>query len=167
MINFSLIHWNKEFSKDFYIQSNDEELYKNMSDTFPKSYQECEEIVQYFSESKDEKAYVRAIQINNQIVGCIGAFFESDIYCRNAEIAYWIGKEFRGKGIMSEVIKYFTNEMFTDTEVIRIYARPFAYNIGSQKTLEKAGYLYEGTMKKSVFKRGEIFDAMLYATVRK
>ncbi|MBA4698028.1 MAG: GNAT family N-acetyltransferase [Ruminococcus sp.] len=73
-----------------------------MSNTFPRSYQECEEIVQYFSESNDEKEYVRAIQIDNQIAGCIGAFFESDIYCKNAEIAYWIGKDFRGKGVMPD-----------------------------------------------------------------
>lgn len=165
-MNFKLVRWNKSDSNDFYIQSNDDELYKNMSDTFPKSYQECEKTVQHFFVSNDETEYIRAIQINNQIAGCIGAFFESDIYCKNAEIAYWIGKDFRGKGIMTEVIKCFTNNMFADTEVIRIYARPFAYNKGSQKVLEKAGFSYEGTMKKSVFKQGKIFDAMLYAIVR-
>lgn len=167
MMTFELVRWNKNDSNDFYIQSNDEALYENMSDTFPKSFQECEKAVEYFSKSNDETEYIRAILINNQIAGCIGAFFESDIYCKNAELAYWIGKEFRGQGIMPEVIKFFTNRMFKDTEIIRIYARPFAYNKSSQKVLEKAGYSYEGTMKKSVFKHGIIFDAMLYATIRK
>ncbi|WP_425514611.1 GNAT family N-acetyltransferase [Enterococcus alishanensis] len=69
----------------------------------------------------------------------MGAFFDSDIYLNNAEIAYWLGKDYRNQGIMSKVIIDFIDELFLKTTVHRIYARPFAYNQASSKVLENAG----------------------------
>lgn len=165
-MEFKLVRWDENSYKEFFEQSNDKDLYENMSDTFPKSLIECKEMVKWFSNSEDKKEYVRAIQIDNQIAGCIGAFFDKDIYCKSAELAYWLGTEFCGKGIMTEVIKTFTDDLFVVTDVVRVFARPFKHNYASKRVLEKAGYLHEGTMRKSVYKNGRIFDADLYAIVR-
>ncbi len=39
-------------------------------------------------------------------------------------------------------------------------------NIGSRKALEKAGFVLEGIMKKSVYKNGRFSDYCMYALVR-
>lgn len=165
-MDFELIKWQEEHARDFYMQSNDEALYKNMSDGFPKTLAECEAAVKGFSESDESNSCLRAIQVDGQIAGCIGAFVDSDIYCKNAELAYWLGDEYRGQGIMAEVIKQFTADIFRRYDVVRIYARPFDYNGGSQKVLEKAGFVCEGTLRSSVFKNGRMHDAKLYSKVQ-
>ncbi len=47
----------------------------------------------------------------------------------------------------------------------RIYALPFAHNLASCRVLEKAGYVLEGTMRRSAIKDGRICDQKLYAFV--
>ena len=37
---------------------------------------------------------------------------------------------------------------------------------GSRKALEKAGFILEGIMKKSVYKDGTFYDSCLYALVK-
>ena len=50
--------------------------------------------------------------------------------------------------------------------MIRIYAEPFAYNIGSQRVLEKAGFQYEGTLRRNAVKNGKVLDMKMYALIR-
>jgi RimJ/RimL family protein N-acetyltransferase len=45
----------------------------------------------------------------------------------------------------------------------RVFAVPFARNAASQRVLEKAGYVREGTMRRSAIKDGELLDQELYA----
>jgi RimJ/RimL family protein N-acetyltransferase len=47
----------------------------------------------------------------------------------------------------------------------RIYALPFARNSASCRVLEKAGYVCEGRLRRSVIKEGEVLDQLLYAFV--
>lgn len=126
----------------------------------------CQGLVQIFASGEDETAYVRAIKIDGQIAGCIAAFFETDIYRKNAEIAYWIAREYRLRGIMTQVIRRLAATLFTEFDIHRIWARPFADNIGSRRVLEKAGFEYEGLLKESVYKNGEYIDSVLYALVK-
>lgn len=57
-------------------------------------------------------------------------------------------------------------EAFDSLNIIRIYAEPFAYNTGSRKVLEKAGFKLEGVMKNGVFKNGKIHDYCMYAMIK-
>jgi hypothetical protein len=49
--------------------------------------------------------------------------------------------------------------------ICRVYALPFAHNVASCRVLEKAGYLCEGRLRRSVIKNGEVLDQLLYAFV--
>jgi ribosomal-protein-alanine N-acetyltransferase len=161
-----LVKWKKEYGEPFYFQSNSVELYRNLSDSFPKTLEECRNIVEWFAGSSDEKECARAILLDGKIIGSIAVFFENDIYRKSAEIAYWIGKEYWGHGIITGVLKEFTQFVFSRYDIKRIYARPFAYNKGSQRALEKSGLLLEGILKRSVFKDGQIYDACMYAITK-
>jgi RimJ/RimL family protein N-acetyltransferase len=50
--------------------------------------------------------------------------------------------------------------------MFRIYARPFGYNIASQKALEKAGFTLEARLEKTFFKNGAYVDELIYAARR-
>jgi len=47
----------------------------------------------------------------------------------------------------------------------RVYATVFARNVASSRVLEKAGYVYEGRLRRSAIKEGEILDQLLYGYV--
>jgi len=87
----------------------------------------------------DEKVNIQTILLDSDIVGSI-AKFEMN---RNAEITYWIGKEFWGKGIASSALKKFLKVEKTRP----IYGRVAFDNIGSKKVLENCGFSKIGTEK--------------------
>ena len=113
-MKIELIKWEENHCNAFYKASSFQELYNNMSDTFPKTLDECQNIVTAFANSNDTTEFARAICVEGAVVGCIAAFFDKDLYCKNAEIAYWICKDFWGKGIMTEVIKRYTESLFSN-----------------------------------------------------
>ena len=55
---------------------------------------------------------------------------------------------------------------FAHTDLLRIYAAPFARNLSSCRVLEKAGFQLEGTLRQSAVKDGEVLDMKLYARLR-
>lgn len=158
--------WKENEYLDFYHASKDEELYAYMSDDFPKTEEKCKQIVRFFSESTDTSEYIRAIKVDGQLAGCIAAYFDTGLYCKNAELAYWITKELRGKGIMTQGIKQVAQQLFSEFSLHRIWARPFESNQGSCKTLEKAGFFMEGVLKENVYKNGIFVNSIIYAHVK-
>ena len=50
---------------------------------------------------------------------------------------YYIAEEYWGKGIMTDAVKQICEYVFKNSDILRIYAEPFAYNIGSCRVLEK------------------------------
>jgi RimJ/RimL family protein N-acetyltransferase len=48
----------------------------------------------------------------------------------------------------------------------RIFASAYANNPASLRVLEKAGFQFEGRMRRNVIKDGVILDSLLYAKIR-
>ena len=67
---------------------------------------------------------------------------------------------------MTEAVKMACNYVFENTDIIRIYAEPFAYNTASCRVLEKAGFVCEGILKRNAYKNGNIVDMKMYAIVK-
>ena len=111
-----------------------------MNDDFPKTLEQCKEIVSFFANSTDTTECVRAIKADERIIGCIAAFFKAEKDPKIAELAYWLSKEYRGQGIMPKVITAFTDMLFTDFSVHRVVAKPLEHNTASQKVLLKSGF---------------------------
>ena len=65
------------------------------------------------------------------------------IHWQIAELEYYVAEEYWGKGIMTEAVKQICEYVFDKSDIIRIYAEPFAYNIAScrvnslRKTIER------------------------------
>lgn len=108
----------------------------------------------------------RAIDLDGECIGVIGVFFGKLEYQYSAEIGYWIGEQFWGKGIATEALSKMTNDVFSDTEIIRLTAPVFSPNKASMRVLEKCGYNQEAVHCKAVFKHGEFFDEHIYVKFR-
>jgi ribosomal-protein-alanine N-acetyltransferase len=96
-------------------------------------------------------------------VGSIGVFVKDDVYRKSAEIGYWLGEPYWGRGIMTDAIRQMCRMAFERFDIVRIFAEPFAYNAGSMRALEKAGFTLEGVHRMSVFKNGQFYDSCTYA----
>ena len=72
----------------------------------------------------------------------------------------------RGKGLDTEAVNIMVDYLFLSKDIIRIQAHTEHRNIASQKVLEKGGFKKEGTIRKSIFIRGEWRDAYLYSILR-
>jgi ribosomal-protein-alanine N-acetyltransferase len=104
-----------------------------------------------------------AIEIDGEVVGGGGIM---NIHDHKAEIGYWLGRAYWGRGIMTGVVKEITKYCFNELGLRRIYARTMIPNKASIRVLEKAGFKYEATMRKSVKRRRRFIDVNLYARVR-
>jgi len=81
-------------------------------------------------------------------------------------MGYYIAEEYWGKGIMTKVIKEVCDYIFKKTDIIRIFAEPFAYNIASCRVLEKAGFQLEGTLRNHAYKNNCILNMKLYSMIK-
>jgi ribosomal-protein-alanine N-acetyltransferase len=97
---------------------------------------------------------MQTILIEDIIVGSIAKFeIES-----NAEITYWIDRHLWGRGIGSSALK-----AFLSIENMRpIFARVAFDNFGSQKILEKSGFLKVGTDKGYANARRTEIEEFIY-----
>ena len=82
------------------------------------------------------------------------------------ELGYFIIPTQRRKGYVTEAIKIIVDYLFLSKNLVRIQAKTRLENKASQKVLEKAGFKREGTVRKSMFIRGEWRDLFLYSILR-
>jgi len=107
-----------------------------------------------------------AIDVAGEAVGGIGYTMQYDVARRSAEIGYWLGEDFWGRGIATESLIAVTNHAFANHDLCRVFAHVFDWNQASARVLEKAGYAFEGRMRKSVTKEGQTIDQLMYAMIR-
>jgi ribosomal-protein-alanine N-acetyltransferase len=100
-------------------------------------------------------------------IGSIGLVPGTDVARRSAELGYWLGEGYWGRGIMREVVKGFiewTWERFPG--LVRVHAEVFAGNERSVGVLREAGFVFEGRRRGAVWKEGRVRDAEEWAVVR-
>ena len=162
----TLRHWKQGDEHSLVRHASNRRVSRNLRDEFPHPYtlDDARRWIQHAATLKPGLAL--AIVIEGQAVGGIGLILRDDIYRRSAEIGYWLGEEFWGRGIMTEAVQTVTEYAFAHYELCRIYAGVFEFNTGSMRVLEKAGYQFEARHRKAVTKDGQTFDELIYACVR-
>ena len=113
--------------------------------------------------SSHQPLHIKAIEVDGEACGGIGLHPQGDIFCKNAEMDYWLSQDQWGKGIMSKAIGQMVKYGFEHFDIDRIFARPFGGNIGSQKALEKNGFVLEAKLKETIWKDGQYENEHIYA----
>ena len=146
--------------------ANNRKIWANLRDIFPHPYllENAHAFLGFVL--KEEPMTDFAIATDSEAIGCIGLRLGDDVHRKTAELGYWLGEPFWGRGIMSEAVQEFTRWAFKAFDLQRIFAQPFADNTGSVRVLEKAGFICDGRLKANVFKDGKVLDSFIYARVR-
>jgi [ribosomal protein S5]-alanine N-acetyltransferase len=107
-----------------------------------------------------------AIANDKEFIGAIGIVQQTDVNKYSAEIGYWIAEPFWEKGIVTSALRIFTEFVFDNFVVNRIFANVFEGNIASEKVLLKTGYKKEAVLRKAVCKEGIFLDQYIYAILK-
>jgi len=146
--------------------ANNRNIWLQLRDRFPYPYtRECG--MQWLAATTLESPETAfAIEVDGEAAGGVGLVLGVDVERVSAEIGYWIGEPFWGRGIVSAALGAVTDFAFDAYGLTRIFALPFADNARSRRVLEKAGYTLESILRRSAIKEGRIRDQALYARIR-
>ena len=165
-MNFQLRPWSMNDVNSLAAYANNYDIAKFMTDQFPHPYtKENAEIFIAFV-TKDDPVHIFCIDVEGEAVGGIGIILQTGIHQKNAELGYWLGQPFWGRGIVTNAVKKMIVFTFENYDINRIFARPFATNDASVRVLEKAGFVLEARFDNALFKNGQYIDELVYAVRR-
>lgn len=84
---------------------------------------------------------------------------------QSAQIGYWMGEQYAGKGFMQDAMRALTDHAFTTMRLHRIEAACIPTNSRSIHVLEKAGFKREGLLRSYLRINGEWQDHVLYSLI--
>lgn len=168
-MDISIRKWKIEDAEPLKDAINNQKILDNLRDGIPYPYtiENAQEFITQTLNAPKDSSYSWAILVDNQVIGSVGVFRKDNIHFRTAEIGYYIKEEYWNHGIMTKVIKKVCDFIFNETDIIRIFAEPFAYNIASCKVLEKAGFELEGTLRSNAIKNHKTLDMKMYSIIKR
>ncbi len=116
--------------------------------------------------ARDGASIVFAI-VERETVALAGAMgLELDSHNNRAELGYWVGVPYWGRGFATEAAREVLRYGFENLGLNRIYASHFGGNAASGKVLRKIGMRHEGCRRGHIVKWGRIIDLELYGVLR-
>jgi ribosomal-protein-alanine N-acetyltransferase len=159
--------WRSNDAPSLARHANDRRIWLNLRDRFPHPYTLTDAEAFLASVAKMQPRTFFAIAVEDSAVGGIGYILHDDVERVSAEVGYWLGTAYWGKGIMTSALRAVTAHAFRQHDQLRrIYAVPYVWSTASMRVLEKAGYHLEGRMRQSAIKDGQVIDQLLYAILR-
>lgn len=146
--------------------ANNEKVARRLEDRFPHPYTDAsaKEWLAHLEEQDPLTHF--AIATEHEVIGGIGFRVLDDVYRRAAELGYWLGEAFWGRGIATRAVQAVTVWAFENFSLERIQARVFETNPASCRVLEKAGFTREGRMRHGALKINLLQDLVVYAILR-
>ena len=167
-MNCKIRKWKLTDAKNIAVALSNKKIQDNLRDGLPYPYTEQDGIdfISSMLSANEDETFAFAITLDDKAIGSIAVFRQQNIHRQTAEMGYYIAEEYWGKGIMTDAVKQICEYVFMNSDILRIYAEPFAYNAGSCRVLEKAGFQYEGTLRNNAVKNGKVIDMKMYSLLR-
>ena len=160
--------WKVEDAEPLAKALNNKNVQDNLRDglPFPYTISDANEFITSMLAADTNSTFSWAITADDVVVGSIGAFRKENVHRFTAEMGYYIAEDYWGKGIVTEAIKQACSYVFENTDIIRIFAEPYESNHASCRALEKAGFEYEGVLRKNASKNGKHIDMKMYSIIK-
>lgn len=85
---------------------------------------------------------------------------------RTAEIGYWLGTAFEGRGLMTKAVSALIDYAFFELGLNRLEIRASTKNLKSRAIPERLGFVLEGVLRQEVWLYGKPQDMALYALLK-
>jgi [ribosomal protein S5]-alanine N-acetyltransferase len=158
--------WRATDAESLAKHANNRNVWRNLRDAFPHPYR-IEDAHGFLErvQKMDPVTFFCIASEEDEAIGGLGYKLGSDVERFSAEIGYWLAEPYWGRGITAEAVRALTEHALRTHGLHRVFALPYAWNAPSARVLEKAGYVLEGTLRKSAFKDGQVVDQFMYAFV--
>ena len=168
MTSFILRPWRQADIEAVAEAADNPNIAANLRNIFPSPYTlaDAKWFVEDCIAQGETRQLMRAIAVNGRAAGSISVSRKDDVYEKSAELGYWLAEDYWGRGIMTEAVRQICREAFDRFDILRIFAEPFAENLGSRRVLEKAGFVRLCIMRNGVYKNGRAQSYCMYALLR-
>ena len=107
--------------------ADDREVWLGLRDLFPHPYGIGDALGFIALAGRIDPRTFFAIEVDGDLAGGIGYIRRTDVERIGAEVGYWLGRPFRGRGIATAALRLLTAHAFAaDPELRRLWAVPFA-----------------------------------------
>ena len=103
---------------------------------------------------------------NPKLIGIIGHYRIKPENFR-AEVGYMLLPEYNGKGIITESVQEVVKYGFNEMKLHSIEAIIDPENFGSEKVLQKCGFVKEAHLRENEFYEGRFLDTVIYSILNK
>ena len=145
--------------------ANNKKIWLNVRDMFPHPYTiaDAEKFIDSVKQQDPQVTF--AIEYDFKFAGAVGLVLQKDVYRYSAEIGYWIGEPFWGKGIATHAVKLLCKYAHDELKMVKLFAGVFGGNEASKQVLLKNGFQLEGVAHKAVFKNKQFIDEYRYGKI--
>ncbi len=164
--NFTLRTWREEDAPSLAAHANNMRIWNQVRDLFPHPYTVADAEAFIASVRAKGGLWDFAVEVGGAAVGGVGFTPQSDVERFNAEIGYWLGAPYWGRGIMTAAVRAACAYLFAHTELHRFYAMVYQNNPASMRVLEKSGFRNVGRMRDAYYKNGVFIDGSYYERVK-
>jgi ribosomal-protein-alanine N-acetyltransferase len=159
--------WNQADRPALLRYANNRRVWRNLRDLFPHPYDDAAADVWLGMTAGEEPPEgIWAIELDGEAIGCLAVERQGDVARGSAEIGYWLGQPFWGRGIASAAVHHASEVALGQPDLWRLFAPVFSWNPASMRILEKNGFQREAVLKRAGIKDGEVFDSIIYARTR-
>ena len=109
--------------------------------------------------------YAITINPDPHPVGACGCFWAA-MQHQTMELGYWIAEPFWGMGYTAEASRAVLELVFAEYRPVRVQARVIEGNHASVRVLAKLGFRDEGTLRRSLLRRGNFEDVRMFSLLR-
>lgn len=167
-MELTLRGWTLEDAPHLTLAINNSAVQNNLRDGLPYPYTQAdaEWFIKSVLDAPTDSQYSWAIVADGLPVGSIGIFRQQNVHRFTGELGYYIAQPYWGRSITTYAVTTACRNVFEQTDIIRIFAEPFATNTASCRVLEKAGFTLEGVLRNNAVKNGTVLDMKLYALLK-
>jgi RimJ/RimL family protein N-acetyltransferase len=130
----------------------------------PPGYQLCIELDGDVCENDNASG---AATSTPAVAGGIGVSPRCDVQRFTLEIGYWLAVRHWGGGVIARALAAFLPHVWRAAPgAERVEALVYDFNARSTRALERAGFVYEGRLRRAAFKDGAFCDSLVYGLLR-
>ncbi len=164
---FVLRPWRRGDEAALVCHADSRRVWRNLTDRFPHPYRPSDALAWIaLHEAHEGPPHDLALEVEGEAVGGVGLKPGEDLARRSAEVGYWLGEAYWGRGLATAALGELTRYAFREFDFERLWAQVLDWNPASRRVLVKCSYRLEGRLRGAVTKDGELIDAFLYARLR-
>ena len=158
--------WRMEDAEELAAGINNRNVWLHLRDWVPHPYTVDDAIAYLRRVTTPQPEHAVCIEVDGRVGGGMSIRMGSDVHRRTAELGYWLAEPLWGRGIMTAAVRAFVPACLEEFQLDRIFATTSSKNPASARVLEKAGFAFEGRLRRNAIKGDEVLDSLMYAWIR-